>query len=259
MLRQHSTLAHFTMLSIAVLLVFAGFCLLQADLDAAEVEAAVMDTAAAVETPAGPGAREKNWEPLLGDNYKELWRSYGKEDWPKGWQVEDGVLSRVGGGGDIMTKAKYADFVLKLEWKISEKGNSGIMYRVRTGDDAAYFSGPEYQVLDNKGHADGVHKSHTAASLYGLYAPEKDWTKPVGQWNKTRIVVKGNHVQHFLNGHKTVDCKLGSEEWNELVDNSKFKQWKQFGKSAEGHIVLQDHGDAVWYRNISIRRVEKKQ
>ena len=202
---------------------------------------------------------ESSWDELLGDDYQELWRGYKEEAWPKGWKVNDGVLARVDGGGDIMTVATYTDFELKLDWKISEKGNSGIMYRVRTGDDAPYFSGPEYQILDNQGHSNGTEELTSTASLYALYAPEKDWTKPVGEWNSARIVSKGNHVEHWLNGHKTVDFTIGSGEWNKLVQNSKFSKWEQFAKSAEGHIVLQDHGDAVWYRNVRIRRIDSKE
>ena len=243
MLRYPSTLAHFLKLSILAAAIGAGFCLSMREFSALEA------------AEAGVADQEVSGE-LLGEDYRQHWRGYASEEWPNGWRVDGGVLTRFDSGGDIMTKATYSDFVLKLEWKISEKGNSGIMYRVRTGDDAAYFSGPEYQVLDNQGHADGADKSHRAAALYGLYAPEKDWTNPVGQWNETRIVVSGNHVQHFLNGHKTVDCLMGGDEWNELVKNSKFDKWKQFGKSAEGHIVLQDHGDPVWYRNVSVQRLD---
>ena len=212
------------------------------------------------EVPAIAEAKvELSGEDLLGDNYQKLWRGYKTEEWPKGWEVKDGVLARVGAGGDLVTKAKYQDFRLSLEWKISKNGNSGIMYRCRLGDDAPYFSGPEYQILDNSGHQDGKNSSTSTASLYALYAPEKDWTKKPGEeWNKTIIVVRGNHIQHWLNGHKTVDCKLGSDDWNQRVAKSKFKDWKQFSKSAEGHIALQDHGDLVWYRNIRISRLSEK-
>lgn len=202
--------------------------------------------------------QETSWVNLLGDNYKQLWRGYKEKSWPQGWKVEDGVLSRFDGGGDIITTKKYASFELQLEWKISKDGNSGIMYRVRTGDDAPYFSGPEYQILDNKGHQDGANLSTSSGALYALYAPEKDWTKPVGKWNTTRIVVRDQHVQHWLNGHKTVDCTIGSDDWNERYEKSKFKEWEQFAKSAEGHIALQDHGNLVWYRNVRIRSLPNK-
>ena len=201
---------------------------------------------------------DDSWEQLLGNNYLEFWRGYKDEAWPQGWGVVYGVLNRAEGGGDLMTVATYADFVLKLEWKISPGGNSGIMYRVSTGDDAPYFSGPEYQVLDNREHHDGQQASTSAGSLYGLYAPECDVVRPAGQWNTTCIVVCGNHVEHWLNGRKIIDCEIGSDDWNERMKNSKFAKWSQFAKNREGHIVLQDHGDQVWYRNIRIRRLASR-
>ena len=208
-----------------------------------------------------PGQFQKNFAEvnLLGKRPSASTGGAYKEDkWPQGWEVKDGVLARTEAGGDIMTKATYKDFRFTLEWKISKNGNSGIMYRVRSGDDAPYLSGPEYQVLDNVGHPNGKDKLTSAAALYGLYAPEKDWTKPVGEWNKAKIVVRGNRVRHWLNGHKTVDCEMGSDDWNKRISQSKFKDWKQFAKSAEGHIVLQDHGDLVWYRNISVKPLQAK-
>ncbi len=198
---------------------------------------------------------DKPWEKLLGDGYQELWRGYKDAAWPQGWVVENGVLTRAKSGDDLMTVAVYADFVLRLEWKISPGGNSGIMYRVSTGDNAAYFSGPEFQVLDDGGHRDGKESLTSTGSLYALYAPEHDVVRPVDQWNSTRIVVRGNRVRHFLNDKKIVDCKIGSDDWNELVKNSKFAKWPKFGKNREGHIALQGHGDLVWYRNIRIRRL----
>jgi hypothetical protein len=198
---------------------------------------------------------DKPWEKLLGDGYQELWRGYKDAAWPQGWVVENGVLTRAKSGDDLMTVAVYADFVLRLEWKISPGGNSGIMYRVSTGDNAAYFSGPEFQVLDDGGHRDGKESLTSTGSLYALYAPEHDVVRPVGEWNSTRIVVRGNHVEHCLNSCKIVDSEIGSDDWNERVKNSKFAKWPKFGKNREGHIALQDHGDLVWYRNIRIRRL----
>ncbi|MEM8681234.1 MAG: DUF1080 domain-containing protein [Planctomycetota bacterium] len=183
------------------------------------------------------------------------WRGYNSEDAPEGWQVVDGTLHRSGGGGDIMTADEYDNFELTLDWKISEAGNSGIMYRVSKGDSAPYISGPEYQILDNDGHQDGGSDMTSAAALYGLYATDTTAPNPVGEWNTTRIVVDGNHVEHWLNGKKVVDCELGSDDWNERVQNSKFATWEPFGKNAKGHIVLQDHGDLVWFRNIKLRQL----
>jgi len=203
-------------------------------------------------------AGEEGFVSLLEGDVRAHWRGYGDKNWPSGWVLEDGVLHRADKGGDIMTTDAYADFELRLEWKISPGGNSGIIYRASTGDSAAYFSGPEYQILDNKGHPNGKNAKTSAASLYALYAPTSDVSKPAGEWNKARIVVLGNHVEHWLNDQKVVEYELGSDDWKRRVADSKFAEWPKFGKNRQGHIALQDHGDLVWYRNIRIRRLTAK-
>lgn len=202
---------------------------------------------------------DESWEQLLSDNYQDLWRGYKDAGWPQGWSVEEGVLSRPEGGDDLMTVATYGDFILELEWKISPGGNSGIMYRVSTGDDAPYLTGPEFQILDDSEHSDGEQVSTSAGSLYGLYARENDVSKPAGEWNLARIVVRGDRVEHWLNNKKVVECQVGSDDWNKRVKGSKFAKWEKFGKNREGHIALQDHNDPVWYRNIRVRRLDKRQ
>lgn len=180
------------------------------------------------------------------------WQAYEGTDVPSGWVIREESLFRESGGGDLMTKEEFGDFELELEWKISSGGNSGIMYRVGTGDSAPYESGPEYQILDSQRHADGKSRLTSAGALYGLYPSPAECEKPAGQWNATKIVVKGNHIEHWLNGQKVVDCELGSDDWTQRVTHSKFAAWPRFGRLARGHIVLQDHGDPVWYRNIRI-------
>ncbi len=198
---------------------------------------------------------EVDFENLLGENAQRLWRGYKDKEWPSGWELKDGVLSRVGGGDDIMTVGEFADFDLRLEWKISEAGNSGIIYRVSTGDNASYVTGIECQVLDDDKHRDGKNALTSAASLYALYPRSERTTVPVGEWNKARIVVRGNHVEHWLNGKKVVECEIGSDDWKERLAKSKFADWPKFAKNRKGHIALQDHSDPVWYRNIRIKRL----
>lgn len=181
------------------------------------------------------------------------WRGYGSKSFPSGWKVIDGHMVRVGGGGDIITDGEYGSFELLVDWKVSPKGNSGIMYHVKEGNPTAYMTGPEYQVLDNKGHADGRNKLTSAGSCYALYAPSKDVCHPAGEWNHTKIVIKNGHVEHWLNDTKVVEYEKGSDEWNKKVAGSKFKAWSTFGKPTKGHIVLQDHGDKVEYKNIKIK------
>ena len=157
------------------------------------------------------------------------------------------------GGGDIATVKEYGNFELKFEWKVEAGSNSGIMYRVSLGDRAPYFSGPEYQVLDDAKHRDGKNPTTSAGSLYALYAPEGKKLLKVGEWNTGKIILSGSKVQHFVNGKKVVDVDMSTDAWKEKVAKSKFAKWTKFGKNSSGHIVLQDHGDKVWYRNIQVK------
>ncbi|MDW7693676.1 DUF1080 domain-containing protein [Flammeovirgaceae bacterium SG7u.111] len=197
---------------------------------------------------------EAEWIPLP----LSKWRNFKKEDVSPIWEEEDGVISLTGkGAGDIITKQKFENFELELEWKISENGNSGIMYRVVEHDTlgATYHSGPEMQVLDNEGHADGKIKTHRAGDNYDMKSCSEETVKPVGEWNKVRLVINNGKVEHWLNGTMVVDYEFGSPEWEEQYQNSKFTQWPQYGQNAVGHIALQDHGDPVWFRNIRIREL----
>jgi hypothetical protein len=202
--------------------------------------------------------KEKGFTPLVTDSSHDGWVGYAKKEWPKGWEVKDGVLHRAEGGGDIMTEKEYGDFDLRFDWKISEGGNSGVMYRVKPGMQPAYYTGPEYQVLDNAKHPDGKNKVTSAGSIYALYPPEKDVAKPAGEWNSGRITIEHNRLTHYLNGEKVATAELGSDDWNKHVANSKFALWTGFGKAARGHIVLQDHGNEVWYRNLRIKELDGK-
>lgn len=213
--------------------------------------------AAPAEDAAGdvrPSEGERGFEPLFGENAKELWVGYGKDAWPEGWELEEGgVLHRAGSGGDLRTVKEFRNFDLRWDWKVSPGGNSGVMYRVVQTDAPSYQSGVEYQILDNSTHADGKNPLTSAASLYAMYAPPKDLTKPVGEWNESRLVVRGNRIRHFLNGEEVVSAEVGSDDWNERLAKSKFASWEEFANSRTGHIALQDHGDEVWYRNMRIR------
>ncbi len=197
-------------------------------------------------------------EVLFDGSSLDNFRGYAAEDIGSGWSIADGALMFDGNGGgqDIMTKKKYENFELSFDWKVVEGANSGVMYRVTTGDSAPYLSGPEYQILDDAHHQDGKNASTSAASLYGLYAPEKKLLKPVGSWNSAKIVVQGDRVEHWLNETKVVSAEFGSSDWNQRVADSKFKDWKKFAASPSGHICFQDHGDKVWFRDIKIRLLD---
>jgi len=203
-------------------------------------------------------AKPGKWEVLFDGKSVGKWRGYKMNSFPDhSWRVEEGALKTIAGaeGPDIVTKEKFENFELELEWKVSPGANSGIMYRVSEDFDAPYETGPEMQVLDDDKHADGRDPKTAAGALYALIAPKNKKLKPVGQWNKVRIVVQDNQVVHWLNGAKVVEFELGSAELNQLIARSKFKDMPRFAKEKSGSIDLQHHGDEVWYRKIRVRRL----
>ena len=196
---------------------------------------------------------ESDWRTLFDGTSLDAWRGFRASSVPPGWQAVDGALTRVGSAGDLITRDVFGDFELALEWRVAEGGNSGIMYRVTERTETTYESGPEMQVLDDERHADGRSRLTAAGSVYGLYAAPAGVVKPAGGWNAVRIVARGPHIEHWLNGTMVVEYELGSPDWEARVAGSKFKGWPQFGRAAAGHIALQDHGDRVAYRDIRIR------
>jgi hypothetical protein len=200
-------------------------------------------------------AKEKSdgWKLLFDGSSLGGWRSYKSETPPSGWRASAGELIRDGEGGDLMTTEQFGDFELSLEWKVSKNGNSGIIYRATTEGPSPWSTGPEFQILDNAGHADGKSPLTSAGSNYAVNPPVKDVTKPVGEWNSIRLIAKGNRIEHWMNGVKLLDYEVGSPDWEARVKASKFATMPGYGRAKRGHIVLQDHGDVVAYRNIKIR------
>ena len=184
----------------------------------------------------------------------DKWRGYKQKNVPAGWQVVDGAITRVAGGPDLISVDQYSAFDFRFEWMVTPGQNSGVMFFVTEANEATYMSGPEYQVLDNALHPDGKDPLTSAAACYALYAPPKDVTRPVGQWNEGRIVVDASRrVEHWLNGTRTVQYQMGSPEWNKLVAASKFKDWPPFGLATRGHLAIQEHGGHVAFRNLRIK------
>jgi hypothetical protein len=181
------------------------------------------------------------------------WRAWRGTGLPPQWTIGNGVIEHQPGGGDLVSVGIFHNFELSFDWRISTGGNSGVIYRSSEDFPAPYQTGAEYQILDNAGHADGKSPLTSAASNYGLYAPSADLTRPVGEWNAARIIVDGNHVEHWLNGTKVLDYEIGSPDWKQRVAQSKFAAWPEYGTVATGHIDLQDHGNAVAYRNVMIK------
>jgi hypothetical protein len=196
------------------------------------------------------------WKPLFDGTSLSAWRGYKSETVPEGWKIVDGTLAKTTPVKDIVSKDEFGDFELEIEWKIGEAGNSGIFYRGTEEYDHIYWSAPEYQLLDNLTASDNKRPDHLAGAAYELYVPPADAVKPVGEWNKTRIVAKGAHVEHWLNGRKVVEYELWSPDWEAKVAASKFKVWPNYGRAKKGHIALQgDHNGDLAFRNIRIREL----
>ena len=200
--------------------------------------------------------RVDGWELLFDGQSLDAWRGFKQDATPTtGWEVLGGCLVRAAeGGGDIITKKQYDDFELTLEWRVptGQPGNSGIFFNVTEEGEAVYETGPEMQILNNAVHPDGHDTRTSAGANYALNEPTEVTVMPAGMFNYARILVEGNHVEHWLNGVKVVDYELHSPEWEERVAGSKFADWP-YGEADVGHIALQDHGDLVWFRNIKIR------
>lgn len=194
------------------------------------------------------------------------WRGYNKPSFPdSGWVVENGALRCLGSGqgeaggkgGDVIYDQKFKDFHLKIEWKISEGGNSGIFYLGQEiSEEPVWKSAPEMQVLDNIKHLDanlGKDGNRKAGSLYDLIPADPQNAKPTGEWNTAEIMVYQGTVVHKQNGETILEYHIGTPDWDKMIKESKFKDFKEFGKYIEGYIALQDHGNDVWFRNIKIR------
>lgn len=198
-----------------------------------------------------PQEQKADWSLLFDGKDLAGWQGFKTPQPDAGWTVKDGVLSPdPKTSKDVLTKGEYENFELAFDWKISPKGNSGVMYHVLEEGDETYWSGPEYQLLDN---AHGEPPLQRAGSLFALYAPIADVTKPVGQFNHSRIVVDHGKVQHWMNGVKVTEYDLNSADFKDRVAKSKFKAWPMFATGKTGHIALQNHGDWVGFKNIKIR------
>ncbi|MFK7773069.1 MAG: family 16 glycoside hydrolase [Saprospiraceae bacterium] len=208
------------------------------------------------------------WELLFNGKDMSSWRNFKKETIGTSWIIDnnaihlnslqnpDGTWSAKE-GGDIITKNEYENFELRLEWKIGACGNSGIMFNVVEDDKyhSVWLTGPEMQVLDNTCHPDTKYPTHRAGDLYDMIACKYVVVKPAGEWNKVRLISKNGKMEHWLNGRKVVEYEMHTDEWKEMIANSKFKDMPDFGLAKKGHISLQDHSDKVWFKNIKILKL----
>lgn len=196
--------------------------------------------------------KKAGWKLLFNGQSLDGWRNYKKSEAPKqGWVVESGCLKLLphGGGGDLITIEQFTDYDLQWEWKIPANANNGLKYLVSEQRTAP---GPEYQMID-----DAVHEpaKRSTASLYDILPKNKNKPTWIGAWNRSRILVRGNLVEHWLNGEKVLAYKLGSPELKAAIAQSKFKDVADFGYKIKGHILLTDHQDEAWFRNLKIREL----
>jgi cytochrome c len=197
--------------------------------------------------------RAAGWRSLFDGVSLAGWRGWKLDAPPAGWRVQAGVLERGDGGGDLTSIEEFGDFELELEWQISPGGNSGVMFHASEDRGAPWETAPEMQILDNAGHPDGKNPLTSAGANYALDAPPFDATYPVGQWNRARLLVRGAKVEHWLNGHLQCSYERWTPEWEAKVAGSKFAKLPGYGRNRRGHLVLQDHGDAVKFRNLRVR------
>jgi hypothetical protein len=196
------------------------------------------------------------WHALAQKTSAKDWRGWKSEDFPAGWSVADGTISKDGDVDDLITRNEYANFELELEWKIGSGGNAGIFYRGTREYDHIYWSAPEYQLLDDANHPDGKNRLTSAAAAYGLYAAPAGIVRAANEWNSTRIIVDGAHVEHWLNGKKVVEYEFSSPDWKAKVAASKFVKYPNYGLAKKGYIGIQgDHPGTLSLRHVRIREL----
>ncbi|GAB3527367.1 DUF1080 domain-containing protein [Pontibacter brevis] len=208
-------------------------------------------------------SQDGEWKQLFDGQTTSGWHTYGKGTAGQAWKAENGTLyldpaAGDGAGGDLVTDEEYDNFHLKLDWKVAQNGNSGIIFYVK--EDPAKFpntynSGLEMQVLDNEGHPDAKIHKHRAGDLYDLVASSPETVKPAGEWNHVEIISKDGKLELYQNGAQVVDTTLWDDNWKAMIAGSKFADMPEWGTFKSGKIALQDHGDAVWYKNIMIKEL----
>ena len=226
--------------------------------------AAIAVTAVGAQAPAAntltEAEKKARWQLLFDGKTIDKWRGNNAKDVPAMWSVVDGamVAAPTKGGIDLVSVEEYGDFEFAADFRVAKNGNSGIFYRgVEKAGRPIYHSAPEFQILDDTGHPDAKNgPDRYCGANYAIEKPLAAACKPAGEWNSAKIVVKGAHVEHWLNGQKTAEYELWSPEWKAKVAASKFKAWPDYGMAKRGRLALQHHGDEVAFRNVKIRVLE---
>lgn len=217
----------------------------------------------AQDAPRRPGARGRlrpaapAWETIFDGRTLTGWRGWRQPSGARGWVVKDGAMTREGPGGDLVFDRELGDFELELEWKVGPGANSGIMFHASETTTMPWEGGPEMQILDDGGHPDGKNRLTSAGANYAVEAIPAGLAKGANQWNAIRLVVRGNHVEHWMNGTKALEYEIGSVDWKRRVAASKWKDMPTYGTFARGYLVLQgDHSTDIWFRNIRLRDLD---
>jgi len=200
--------------------------------------------------------KKEGWVLLFDGTTTTGWRAYKNKE-TDGWDIKNGELyckeTGVTKRADFITTNKYENYELQIDWKISPKKNSGIIYMVTEENGASYESGPEYQLIDDLGYPDKLSDKQLSGANYDMQAPSAKVAKPAGEFNHTKIVINKGHVEHWLNGTKVVEYELWTPEWEQQKANSKWKNVKPYGMSKSGYIALQDHGGGAAFKNIKLK------
>lgn len=209
--------------------------------------------------------KREGWQLLFDGTSKSGWHVFNNRTDGSAWKVEEGVLyldpkakgPKGEGGGELTSDKSFGNFHLKLDWKIDINGNSGIMFLAQEDPKYkyAYVTGPEMQIIDNNGHPDAKNIKHRAGDLYDLITAVPENAKPAGEWNSSEIILNNGDLTLIQNGAKVVTTTMWNDNWKQLLNQSKFKSMAEFAAAKEGHIVLQDHGDKVWFRNIKVKQL----
>jgi hypothetical protein len=244
--------------SLSLAIVFFAFSACESPKKTDEYTEDESDTTEVADAILTPEQKAEGWKVLFNGRNLNGWKIFKSKE-NNSWEVTDGMLhckpfDDADKRADIMTTEQYDNFELSFDWKISAQGNSGVMFRVTEDNDEPYQSGPEYQIIDDVEYPGDLKDTQYTGSNYDMHpAPEDKPVNPVGEWNTSKIVANGNHIEHWLNGKLIIEYEIGSEEWLKLKENSKWNDAEGYGISKSGYIDFQDHGNEVWFKNILIK------
>ncbi len=202
--------------------------------------------------------KQQGWKLLFDGKTLNGWRNYNNAT-SDAWYVSEGLIKNkkedVTGRADLITREKFDNFELVFDWKVDKGANSGVIYLIEEGKHASYESGPEYQLIDDHGYEHELSDGQKSGANYDMYPPTSVTSKPVGEFNTSRIIVKDGHIEHWLNGVKVVEYENNSDDWKQRKEKSKWKDVMPYGQAKSGHIALQDHGGGIYFRNIKVRKL----